>query len=310
MAEPARTDTGRSLAPSENRYRVTFLAPETKALIRKYAFTAGSYLAGVGLYPLEPSIRRIAAVRRPIFVIGCSRSGTTLFIDMFARHRDLANLSEAPELFEPRYWNPGIDHVKGAAEATPWEARRIRGVVALYTLLRRRSRFVNKHVDNSLRIGFLKAIFPDALFIHMYRDGRAVIRSNYAQTLEDRFRRSVPFGFFPKPPSWRAYRDKPLVVQFAHQWVDIVEHIREQAAALLDASSYLEVPYERFCADAHDVLQEIDEFCGLDWNGRDYDSIPRTFSSQNRKWSEDLTAQEIHEVEGVAGGMLQKLGYA
>ena len=37
-----------------------------------------------------------------------------------------------------------------------------------------RPRFVNKNLQNSFRVRLLNLIFPDAKFIHIIRDGRAV----------------------------------------------------------------------------------------------------------------------------------------
>ena len=130
------------------------------------------------------------------------------------------------------------------------------------TRLMGKQRFVNKHPENSLRIRFLRKIFPDAIFIHMIRDGWPTVASNYERTLEDPFRTSCPFGQFPKPEGWRSYVHLPLAEQFAHQWVDVIEHIRNDACELLGRDEYIGISYEEFCERPCEVVARLDDFWG------------------------------------------------
>ncbi len=51
-------------------------------------------------------------LRRPVFMIGCPRSGTGVAMRMFASHPRVANLSEAGSLWDPRHYNDGdADHL-------------------------------------------------------------------------------------------------------------------------------------------------------------------------------------------------------
>lgn len=291
-----------------NRYKFKFLNQDTKFFIRKYAIGPLMLVISYLTYLLGAFIPWLE-LDKPIFVIGCSRSGTTLFVDMFARHADLANWSEAPQVFELDYCNPEIDHIKSEQDATPFHTRRIKTLFALYTSLKSKKRFVNKHPENSLRLSFLKTIFPDALFIHIIRDGRAVVRSSYAQTVKETLRQKFPLGWFPKPPGWRAYRDLPVVLQFAHQWVAIVNHIRQVAFETLSTDNYLEISYEHFCKDPHTVLRSVDLFCGLNPDRRQYAEIPPVFHLQNFKWQEQFDAKQIHQIEEILGELLLELNY-
>lgn len=293
---------------SFNRYRIRFLSADTKFAIRKYLGTwvirAGAYLA----YAAKPFIpETFVRLDRPIFMIGCSRSGTTLFVDMFARHPDLAHWSEAGQIFELGYFDPDIDHVRTERDATPFHAWRLKAFLGLYTRLRGKARFVNKNLENSMRIRFLKAIFPDALFLHVIRDGRAVVRSSYAQIMKDRYRSRYALGFFPKPPAWKTYLPLPLLLRLAHQWVDIIRHIRATASEVLSDQNYLEVRYEEFCRHPHEVLRRVDAFCGLDADARRSDEIPGHFAWQNFKWHQDFTEQEIADIEAILGDLLEEL---
>ena len=156
-----------------------------------------------------------APIDRPIFVIGCGRSGTTVVYDLLCEHEQLgwfSNYTEhfsAPWLaslsrgrryafvrdhlgrFAPRpheahcLWSscaPARDAIAGnapltAADATADEIQCLRSIVRSHLRYQGRRRFVNKNTRNARRIGYLSAVFPDALFVHVARDPRATVAS-------------------------------------------------------------------------------------------------------------------------------------
>ena len=292
------------------RFRINSISRSIRFLVRKYVLTYIVKITSYLLYMIS-TILPISYLKleKPIFVIGCSRSGTSLFINMFAHHEELANWTEASQIFELDYYNPKIDHVKLGKDAGKFTSFRIRAMFGLFTKLKRKKRFANKHPQNSLRIQFIKAVFPDAIFIHIIRDGRAVIQSNYNRACRDKFRKSIPFGNFPKPPRWRQYMDLPLVYQFAHQWVDLVSYIRTDANTHLNDRDYMEVKYEEFCRQPHRILKQIDLSCGLDPNKRYYEKIPIVFKSQNFKWKKELSDIEINQIQSIIGECMRESGY-
>jgi hypothetical protein len=169
---------------------------------------------------------------------------------------------------------------------------------------------VNKHPQNSLRLGYLKAIFPDALFIHVIRDGRAVVHSTLVKWRVERFRQRYPFGLFPKPPAWREYRELPLLAQFAHQWQDIVAYVRNSADCFSTSDAYLEVTYEGLCSAPHETFRKVDLFLRLDPEGRDYHAIPHHLTARNRGWKSGLDSTQVALVESMVSDTLLELGYA
>lgn len=277
--------------------------------IRRYLYGPGLALLTRTAYLLRFLIpKRCYRLERPVFVVGCSRSGTTMFIEHFARHPELCDWSEAAQVMALDFYNERIDHLKEAADLTPFDAFRIRLLFGGKTWLTGRRRFVNKHPENSLRMRWIKAIFPDARFIHMYRDGRAVTASNYVRTEKDPFRRRWPFGQFPKPPSWREYLALPLEEQFAHQWLDVTRYIQEVAADLGD-EEYCEISYERFCERPAEVLRELDAFCGIDPERRPADAVPESFTPRNDKWRKLFDDDQVARIEALLGELNERLGY-
>jgi hypothetical protein len=279
-------------------------------IIRRYFYGPCLKLASFGLFLTSPLIPRgWYQMYRPIFIIGCSRSGTTVLIEHFRKHLDLCDWSEAAQILDLDFYNPGIDHLKGIAQVTAFERFRIRALFGLKARLRGKPRFINKHPENSLRIEFLKEIFPDALFIHMIREGMAAVESNYSRSQMDLFRSYYPFGDFPKPPHWRDYLDLPAHAQFAHQWQDIVNYIRQVAKKSLGPENYREIYYEDFCARPHELFRELDEFCGLNPARRLWHDIPEEFPNHNYKWRQKLAPAQIAEVEAIIGPLAEALGY-
>lgn len=151
-------------------------------------------------------------IRKPIFVIGDGRSGSTVFHDMLANHPNVAWLSglcdrnpakisrnrlllrvvDYPILgtlvkrrFKPteayRFWDyyskgfsaPCRDLLHG--DVTVAAKQRLQSVLAK-TLTPKRDRLLVK-VTGWPRIGFLREVFEDAKFVHIMRDGRSVSNS-------------------------------------------------------------------------------------------------------------------------------------
>jgi hypothetical protein len=98
-------------------------------------------------------------------------------------------------------------------------------VVANNLKLRRRPRFISKDPGDSLRVSILDEIFPEALFVHIIRDGRAVVQS----TVRNLRQRGEWYGI--KIPGWQALVDRPLVETAGMQWRVTVESARRGSEA-------------------------------------------------------------------------------
>src|SRR4051794_16959899 len=65
--------------------------------IRRMAFKRNMLLTTAKLAPDWWSLR----LHNPVFVIGCARSGTTVLSQWLDSHADVANLSEANDIWDP-----------------------------------------------------------------------------------------------------------------------------------------------------------------------------------------------------------------
>ncbi|MBW2281275.1 MAG: sulfotransferase [Deltaproteobacteria bacterium] len=265
-------------------------------------------------------------IRAPIFIIGAPRSGTSILYEKLARHPDLAWISnitkKVPDsllvtrligLFRDdhrpteakKIWGRYADlneSKPGRKDATPRATRFLRRVVRNNLKLFHKPRFLSKDCGNSLRMEFLDEIFPDAIFIHIIRDGRAVAHSTLrVRETKDRF-----WGI--RPPGWKDLVDRPAIEASAMQWEWTLEAVRNSAEGLPE-SRYMEVRYEDFVDDPEGVLRAIGDKCGLEWDAAFLKELVSDVSSQDFKWRERLSPEEVEMLHGLIGKSLADLGY-
>jgi hypothetical protein len=126
-------------------------------------------------------------VSRPIFIIGCGRSGTTILGTALSKHADITYLNEPRKLWfscypETDIWTDRAFSRRGKlaftdADVEHRKSRKLRRLFRLETVISRRPVLIEKLPINNFRLNFIHQIFPDARFIHIYRNGLEVARS-------------------------------------------------------------------------------------------------------------------------------------
>jgi hypothetical protein len=176
---------------------------------------------------------------------------------------------------------------------------------------RRRTRPLLK-VTGWPRVGFLAAVFPDARFIHVLRDGRAVASS---------FLKVDWWRGWRGPSNWRwgdlssEHREewnrhgRSFAALAAIQWKILMDAM-EVAKRNLSADRILEIRYEDVCADPVRLFREAADFSGLEWSPAFERAVrDRAFRSENDKWRSDFTPQQQSVVEQVLSPYLARYGY-
>lgn len=266
-------------------------------------------------------------IHAPIFIIGCPRSGTSVFYEKLAQHPDLAFISRATKkvpsselvtrllLLARRNFQPteaenvwgkfshGDDHSLGRDDATPRARRYLHAVVRTHLAIFGKPRFLAKCPRNSVRVEFLDAIFPDAIFVHIVRDGRAVAHSIMRSRLKEE---GAYWG--TRPPGWRALEGLPLIEAAALQWKLITEHALRSAQAL-PPERYIELRYEDFTARPVEVLHAVAAKCGLAWDPAFLKTLVGDIENRNFKWRENLKPDEVERLHALIGDVLTRLGY-
>ena len=157
-----------------------------------------------------------------------------------------------------------MDYLK-ETQLTPSKLMEVRKAVTKVRRYQIKPRFSAKFTGPP-RIAFLQKIFPNAVFIHIIRDGRAVVHS----LLHVKFRQKNgglehPYWKNGLPEQyeeiWHKSGDDPGVLA-AVQWRYIIERTRTEKLCL-QPSQYKEVRYEDFIAAPETVLRDILHFCHL-----------------------------------------------
>jgi len=114
------------------------------------------------------------------FIIGAPRSGTTILCDVLGHHPEIESLSEPYFIWD---WmsGGGSDDVRTAADANPQTIEFIRGEFEWTLRKSGKKVLVEKTPENCFRVPFMQAIFPNAKWIFLYRDGRDVVSSMYKE---------------------------------------------------------------------------------------------------------------------------------
>ena len=246
--------------------------------------------------------------KKSVFIVGCPRSGTSIFSTMLAVNPNIANLSEAIYIWEPRDINHKRDHLKMVSDVTESDMARIRGAFGLYQRIKGKPCFVNKNPRSSVRIGFIQKIFPEAYFIHIVRDGRAVVNSIMNIIKRQSHRQSIPLGGFCKPRHWKNLLDLSDLERHARQWVGIINEI-ETSKNLVPKDQWIEVKYEEFCLDPCKYLADIYKQLGLSVDDKILHIIKGMAKSQNHKWRGKFSRQELAYMDVIMSHWLRHYGY-
>lgn len=284
----------------------------------------------------------------PVFIVGAGRSGSTVFHEMFCDHPQIAWMStlcdEYPadparnralmrsidvplvgsllkRKFHPSecytYWNrlyPGFARpcrdLVAADVTVPVKDSVSRALAALVT--RKRHRLLTKSTGWP-RVGFLAEIFPDAKFIHMYRDGRAVANSLMQVDFWSGWRGPWDWRRGVLSPAlqqeWERH-DRSFVALAAIEWKIVMEAM-DTAKNSVAAGNFYELRYEDFAVDPVGAFRRVVSFCGIDWSDR-FERALRAYSisTANGKWRKDLTAAQQVVLQDVLAGALTRYGYA
>ena len=231
-----------------------------------------------------------AALDRPLCIVSAPRAGSTLLFETLARFPDLWTIgreSHDLELAFPALHPATRDYHSNrldAADATSELSTAVRGWFS--QRLHNRSgaayrgfspaarpasvRFLEKTPKNALRIPWLRAVFPGARFIFLYREPR----QNISSMLEGwRSRRFVAYRDLPGwpykewsfllTPGWHALAEQPLAAVAAAQW----QAANQQILADLEGhSDWMLLTYDELVADPAATITRLSRFAELSWD--------------------------------------------
>ncbi len=274
-----------------------------------------------------------ARSKAPVFVLGCGRSGTTLLYHMllsagnFAVYRTESN---AINLLEPRFGNlsvrknkeklmeawlasklydrSGLDAESITAKVIA-DCRNGGDFLRIIMTEMARQQHVERWADctpeHLLYLERIKETIPEALIIHIIRDGRDVALSTAKQGYVRRM--------------WWDHTPNVMVAGLYWEWM--VRKGREDGRKL--GQDYIEVRFERLISDPRATLATLSGFLDQEL---DYDHIlkagigsvsePNTSFKDSSggfnpldRWKKGFTPANLAMFEALVGTTLQELGY-
>lgn len=199
----------------------------------------------------------------PIFVIGSPRSGTTLLRLILDSHPRISCGEETHflrdlEAIVGRNW----DLVATYGLDREWWLSRIRDLYADFQaeVLGRsgKARWAEKDPTYTLHLAFIEELFPDAVYVHLVRDGHDVVAS-----FRDRW----------------GYRSAARAART--EWARYVRAARALQRRLPD-ERFLELRYEELVADPETQGQRMFAFLGEDWDASVLDFDPAEHRATER----------------------------
>ncbi len=198
-------------------------------------------------------------------------------------------------------------------EAHNVEKQRLYQLIAKTLAYHGKKRFANKSTGPS-RITYLNSAFDNAHFIHIIRDGRAVVNSliNVGFWKENNsltqpfWNNGLPNAYVQE---WKNHQSSPLALA-AVQWKNIIEIAREDSKVLQE-NRYLEIKYEDFLTSPYDTINRINDFCKLPYSEAQQQYLIKKVNvrNMNDKYLEAFNHEELPMLNNIMEALLLDLHY-
>lgn len=244
----------------------------------------------------------LSAVPRDVLVLGCGRSGTSIFGELFEALPGFAYASE-----------PTLAELRALGEARP-------PGVALATKVPRVEPELPAPPGLPLPLDAMVGALRDPLIVWVVRhplDAIASLRPGIADG----------WGHHPRPPDWEAWTGRPLAERCAHHWATINGlgwlEVRDRIAAVVRFEDLIADP-EAVARDVADLVSsDADDPAVATWwqrvRDRDDEHFVEAMTSRRRsvadhevrvgRWRENLTDAEVAAAVPLVDGPAGVFGY-
>ena len=199
-----------------------------------------------------------------------------------------------------------------AEDVTPWLEARFRRFFEERMRAQKKPLFLCKFAGWP-RARFIHEVFPEARFLHVVRDGRAVADSLVRRAWWRGYQGPGSWQFGPLSDEyqkeWEAAGSSYIVLA-GLQWKILMDAFEASRAALPD-ERWMQVRYEDFVAAPRDHLEEILRFARLEWTDEFEAGFSRyEFMPERRDaYRDNLTPEQAAALDDVLASHLERLGY-
>lgn len=317
--------------PSKALTRVMSMALfEGRALLQRGRWINPLVFAHMAVEKRLPAMK---LVRKPIFVTGTGRSGTTILGLTLSYHRNVGFLNEPKGMWYAAcpsediigsYGSGPAKYRLTAEDVTPEIETNIRRLYGAYLFLTGASRICDKS-DWAFRIAFLKKIFPDATFLITVRNGWDTCRSveKWSKEYSESANGYVADWWGRDSRRWKLLVDQILthdpvfepvldtIRSFDSQtdraiveWIAVMREAQKMAASMPDCVKLVE--FERLSCDPRAVLGEIAAFCALENDRSFIDFGEHVFKPVPKRDTFDFSPA----LRGLFDETMSEMGYA
>jgi Sulfotransferase family len=285
------------------------------------------------LFSVEKRLPELRKVKKPIFIIGTGRSGTTILGIVLSMHRDIGFLNEPKALWHSAYpeedligsYSMGNARYRlGAKEVSPKVRTAMHRLYSSYLFLTGSQRVVDKYPELIFRVPFVLEIFPDAKFLFLARNGWDTCHSiNYwSQRFGEQKHAETHNWWGVNNRKWKSLveqllsSDKMLaphadeIGKFSrHTDMAAVEWIFSMREGLVLQQKYPQsvhkILYENFVNNPTETLEELLTFCELKKDSVFIEYAVNTLRPVNKKDTYELAPV----IRPAFNNTMERLGY-
>jgi hypothetical protein len=285
-------------------------------------------------------------IKKPIFIVGAGRSGTTVFYNLFSTHPEVCWFSNYSDRFVNLNLMPFLHRIfylsfvgtmakKGIISKRklcikPTEGGRIYHDYCGF-------KHTIKTTENDLNVEIEKK-FKDLIKRHLSLTGKKrflnkqtannqrirlidkmfndayyihIIRDGRAvanSLLNGSWLNETDIWWLGEKASEWENKGKHLIELCGLHWKRVVEEILENKSLFEDR--YIEARYEEFILDVRGTMERITNFCELSKSESFSKLLPQTLPNMNYKWKDDLTKEQRDILDKTLKPFLTQLGYA
>jgi hypothetical protein len=275
-----------------------------------------------------------------VFIVGCPRSGTTLLQRMVNAHPQVAMTPEThwiTRFFEKRkgltpegmvtrklisrlFEQTGFAHLHIGREELlamipvgrplPFSSF-VTSVFDSYGRAQGKALVGDKTPGYVRSMNTLHALWPEARFVHLIRDGRDVYLSMRHRPMQQ-----------PKAGAFDNWAEEPVLT--AALWWELNLRAGRTTGTSLGSGLYSEIRYESLVAHPREECEQLCAFLGLPFDeamlrfhedrarfdpGLDQNRVGLPVTPGLRDWQSQMPAEEVECFEAAAGELLDELGY-